>query len=116
MNTTPEMIESGIDQVHRGDRGAPGGPHARARPRRRSEARPGLRPLGLDVWLLFARESATVHDPSFDLVVGTNVTWHSCSSSRAAASRLARRAGILGLRSPVRLGIEVDPQEALRAP
>src|ERR1041384_2158982 len=112
MNTTPEMIESGIDQVHRGDRGAPGGPHARARPRRRSEARPGLRPLGLDVWLLFARESATVHDPSFDLVVGTNVTWHSCSSSRA----VARRAGIRGRASPVRLGIEVDPQEAPRAP
>jgi len=36
-----------------------------------------LAELDLDAWMLFARESATVHDPSFDLVVGTNVTWHS---------------------------------------
>ena len=27
--------------------------------------------LGLDAWMLFSRESATVHDPSFDLVVGS---------------------------------------------
>jgi hypothetical protein len=33
--------------------------------------------VGVDAWMLFSRESATVHDPSFDLVVGTNVTWHS---------------------------------------
>ncbi|HJQ98930.1 MAG TPA: M24 family metallopeptidase, partial [Candidatus Polarisedimenticolaceae bacterium] len=36
-----------------------------------------LEELGLDAWMLFSRESAAVHDPSFDLVVGTNVTWHS---------------------------------------
>ncbi len=36
-----------------------------------------LAELGLDAWLLFVRESHEVHDPSLDLVVGTNVTWHS---------------------------------------
>lgn len=33
--------------------------------------------LELDLWLIFVRESATLPDPSLDLVVGTNVTWQS---------------------------------------
>jgi Xaa-Pro aminopeptidase len=45
--------------------------------------------LGLDCWLLFARESATVHDPSFDLVVGTNVTWHSAFLLTRRGDRVA---------------------------
>ncbi len=32
---------------------------------------------GFDAWLLFVRESHTVHDPCLDLVVGSNVTWPS---------------------------------------
>jgi Xaa-Pro aminopeptidase len=55
--------------------------------------------LGLDAWMLFARESATVHDPSFDLVVGTNVTWHSAflltrTGERIAVDRQPRRANV----------------------
>ncbi|HZN54108.1 MAG TPA: M24 family metallopeptidase [Candidatus Polarisedimenticolaceae bacterium] len=45
--------------------------------------------LGLDAWMLFARESATVHDPSFDLVVGTNVTWHSAFLLTRSGDRIA---------------------------
>lgn len=45
--------------------------------------------LGLDAWLLFSRESATVHDPSFDLVVGTNVTWHSAFLLTKSGHRVA---------------------------
>ena len=48
-----------------------------------------LEELGLDAWLLFARESATVHDPSFDLVVGTNVTWHSAFILTRKGDRIA---------------------------
>ena len=45
--------------------------------------------LGLDAWMLFARESASVHDPSFDLVVGTNVTWHSAFILTKKGERIA---------------------------
>lgn len=45
--------------------------------------------FGLDAWLLFSRESATVHDPSFDLVVGTNVTWHSAFILARSGDRIA---------------------------
>jgi Xaa-Pro aminopeptidase len=50
---------------------------------------PILDELGLDLWMLFARESAEVHDPSFDLVVGTNVTWHSAFLLTRAKERIA---------------------------
>jgi Xaa-Pro aminopeptidase len=43
----------------------------------------------LDAWMLFSRESATVHDPSFDLVVGTNVTWHSAFILARNGDRIA---------------------------
>jgi Xaa-Pro aminopeptidase len=45
--------------------------------------------LGLDAWMLFSRESASVHDPSFDLVVGTNVTWHSAFLLTRRGERIA---------------------------
>ncbi len=58
--------------------------------REKAEQVPGiLDELGLDAWLLFARESASVHDPSFDLVVGTNVTWHSAFILTARGERVA---------------------------
>jgi len=31
----------------------------------------------IDLWLIFVRESATMRDPSLELVVGTNCTWQS---------------------------------------
>jgi Xaa-Pro aminopeptidase len=48
-----------------------------------------LEELGLDCWMLFARESAEMHDPSFDLVVGTNVTWHSAFLLTRRGERIA---------------------------
>jgi len=45
--------------------------------------------LGIDCWMLYARESAGVHDPSFDLVVGTNVTWHSAFILTRRGERIA---------------------------
>ena len=42
-----------------------------------------------DAWLLFARESHTVHDPCLDLMVGTNVTWPSAFILTARGERLA---------------------------
>ena len=48
-----------------------------------------LKELGLDAWLLFARESHAVHDPSFDLVVGTGVTWQSAFVLTARGERVA---------------------------
>ena len=58
--------------------------------REKIEQVPGiLEELGLDAWMLFARESANVHDPSFDLVVGTNVTWHSAFILTRTGDRVA---------------------------
>jgi Xaa-Pro aminopeptidase len=34
-----------------------------------------LKEREIDLWLIFARESSTVHDPCLDLVVGGDVTW-----------------------------------------
>ncbi len=48
-----------------------------------------LEELGLDAWMLFSRESAGVHDPSFDLAVGTNVTWHSAFILTKGGDRIA---------------------------
>ena len=42
-----------------------------------------------DAWLLFVRESHTVHDPCLDLVVGTNVTWPSAFILTRAGDRVA---------------------------
>ncbi len=45
--------------------------------------------MGVDAWLLFARESHALHDPCFDLVVGTNVTWASAFLLTRGGDRLA---------------------------
>lgn len=44
---------------------------------------------GIDVWLLFARESHTIHDPCFDLVVGGDVTWQSAFLLTPQGDRIA---------------------------
>lgn len=36
-----------------------------------------LNEKNIDMWLIFVKESSAIHDPSLDIVVGTNVTWHS---------------------------------------
>lgn len=36
-----------------------------------------LNEKNIDAWLIFVRESATMRDPSLELVVGTNCTWQS---------------------------------------
>lgn len=48
-----------------------------------------LQETGFDAWLLFARESHTVHDPCFDLVVGGDVTWASAFLLTARGERIA---------------------------
>jgi Xaa-Pro aminopeptidase len=48
--------------------------------------------LDIDAWLLFTRESATLHDPCLDLVVGGNVTW----VSAFLLTRQGERIAILG--------------------
>jgi Xaa-Pro aminopeptidase len=48
-----------------------------------------LKELDLDAWMVFARESATVHDPCFDLVVGGNVTWASAFILTRKGDRIA---------------------------
>jgi Xaa-Pro aminopeptidase len=42
-----------------------------------AQATDALRELDLDLWLLLARESEVIGDPSLPLVVGTSVTWES---------------------------------------
>ncbi len=48
-----------------------------------------LTEMGIDVWLLFARESHTLHDPCFDLVVGGDVTWQSAFLLTPQGERIA---------------------------
>lgn len=48
-----------------------------------------LKESGIDAWLLFARESHTLHDPCFDLVVGGNVVWQSAFLLTPAGDRIA---------------------------
>lgn len=48
-----------------------------------------LRDAGVDVWLIFVRESQTVHDPCLDLVVGTDVTWPSAFLLTSGGDRIA---------------------------
>jgi len=48
-----------------------------------------LKETGFDAWLLFARETHTIHDPCFDLVVGANVTWQSAFLLAASGERIA---------------------------
>jgi Xaa-Pro aminopeptidase len=48
-----------------------------------------LKETGFDAWLLFARETHTLHDPSFDLVVGSNVVFPSAFLLAASGERVA---------------------------
>ena len=45
--------------------------------------------LGIDAWMIFTRESAEVHDPCIDLVVGGNVTWASAFILTRKGARIA---------------------------
>jgi Xaa-Pro aminopeptidase len=51
-----------------------------------------LNELDIDAWMIFARESGTVHDPCIDLVVGGNVTW----ASAFILTRRGERIAVLG--------------------
>ena len=48
-----------------------------------------LKETGFDAWLLFARETHTLHDPCFDLVVGGDVTWQSAFLLTSCGERIA---------------------------
>jgi Xaa-Pro aminopeptidase len=48
-----------------------------------------LKETGFDAWLLFTRESHTLHDPCLDLVVGGNVTWQSAFLLTPGGDRIA---------------------------
>ena len=48
--------------------------------------------LDIDAWMIFTRESAGVHDPCIDLVVGGNVTW----ASAFILTRKGERIAVLG--------------------
>lgn len=45
--------------------------------------------LDVDLWMTFVRESATVHDPCLDVVVGGNVTWPSAFLIGRRGERIA---------------------------
>jgi Xaa-Pro aminopeptidase len=45
--------------------------------------------LDIDVWMTFVRESAALHDPCIDLVVGGNVTWQSAFLITRRGERIA---------------------------
>lgn len=48
-----------------------------------------LNELDIDVWMTFVRESASLHDPCIDLVVGGNVTWQSAFLITRSGERIA---------------------------
>jgi Xaa-Pro aminopeptidase len=48
-----------------------------------------LNELDIDAWMIFTRESANVHDPCIDLVVGGNVTWPSAFIITRGGERIA---------------------------
>jgi len=48
-----------------------------------------LNELDIDVWMTFVRESAGIHDPCLDLVVGGNVTWQSAFLLTRGGERIA---------------------------
>jgi Xaa-Pro aminopeptidase len=48
-----------------------------------------LNELDIDLWMTFVRESASLHDPCIDLVVGANVTWQSAFLITRRGERIA---------------------------
>jgi Xaa-Pro aminopeptidase len=93
------------------------------------QARAVLGELGIDLWLIFVRESATLPDPALPIVVGTNVTWQSAfliprvGETRAIVGSLDRpnmvsqgvfdqvEGYVEGVRAPLRAAIAaIDPQ------
>jgi Xaa-Pro aminopeptidase len=48
-----------------------------------------LNELDIDLWMTFVRESASLHDPCIDLVVGGNVTWQSAFLITRRGERIA---------------------------
>ncbi|MFO7445483.1 MAG: Xaa-Pro peptidase family protein [Ignavibacteriaceae bacterium] len=36
-----------------------------------------LKEKNIDMWLTFVKESSIIHDPSLDIILGMNLTWHS---------------------------------------
>jgi Xaa-Pro aminopeptidase len=80
-----------------------------------------LREMGVDVWLIFVRESEAMHDASLDTVVGANVTWQSAFLFSADGRRVAivgsldkarvERAGVF----PEIIGYQGGIREDLRA-
>jgi len=88
------------------------------------QAREVLGELGIDLWLVFVRESATLPDPALPIVVGTNVTWQSAflipraGETRAIVGSLDRpnmvsqgvfdqvEGYVEGVRGPLRAAVE----------
>ncbi len=48
-----------------------------------------LNEKAIDVWLVFVRESETLHDPTLDTLVGANVTWQSAFLFNTKGQRIA---------------------------
>ena len=48
-----------------------------------------LKELDIDCWMTFIRESATLHDPCIDVVIGGNVTWQSAFIITRSGERIA---------------------------
>jgi len=48
-----------------------------------------LKEMGIDTWMIFVRESESLHDASLDTVVGANVTWQSAFFFTADGKRIA---------------------------
>ncbi len=48
-----------------------------------------LNELDIDLWMIFVRESASLHDPCIDLVVGGNVTWQTAFLITRSGERIA---------------------------
>ncbi|MBW2524268.1 MAG: aminopeptidase P family protein [Deltaproteobacteria bacterium] len=48
-----------------------------------------LKEMEIDLWLLFVRETEVLHDPTLDMVVGTDVTWESAMLYSVDGRRIA---------------------------
>ena len=55
-----------------------------------------LRETGLDCWVIFVRETSAMMDPSFDLIVGSDVVWESAFIFYSADKLNLRKTAIVG--------------------